>query len=780
MSSYPVFRKSAQGIPNRRSVFPSPDANKPRSPLRTLLSNDNMVPTKRQKLSLKRLKPKRLIVESEEDSSDSGIFSLREEPVVAPVVYAAASPDDSFAFLDVEPSQDDAGRFGVAAASMRVARAPGSLSSGSSSASASSCVFLTNKEMADKIYEKEDLLLKDVPACQMQTINNLSHLSKDYTRKKNRVVHRFFEILASEKAEEIRNMARKHKNRNRKQRFTYELILRCGGAPDPDKQYLLSKALLCFSVQHKKDTFRTWGDDELPVVLPTGKAAADTFETEYEPNTFKTQMGMLFGWLKEQGVQYSTHHFNGGKLDIWLFLLISMFLYRLTIMFVCSNFLDGEFVAYKRKMYQDIRSVRTKFGTKSNKPTLHSSTDEVIASTTLSQPYANVLHLLQEISYKLQSRIYLRGGKEVTLLNFDQVVLSIQGTGKFKGKRKINIVGLVDKTTQITFSNTSTRDIEDFFDCVEDDSDPKCLVKLFCFLMNMCVSDQERVFCREAASVPRTVKSFEAKMKSAGMPYIKIMPKNPYGKNFMDKWVKDLCKRTGVPPPIKGKISNHGARGHGIDMQARAKTAFVEVKGASRHGGPRVHEGYQTGDTVTRDQKYEAQMLDPDRVKKNVAINKAKSPAYLIGMPDKIVPRKGTMLELKTRGILNWPVSSTPLAADPDIDHVSSRVPYQETRESEAIMHYDEQQGFVQQPAFPQPFPADVTSPYHQHHFPYHPPPHRPSHFSPPVQNNHNTYNYNNMYYTGWEQPRCPQQHRPFGPARRPPSPPRPYYRDRW
>jgi hypothetical protein len=302
MSSYPIFRNSAQGIPNRRSVFSSPNANKPRSPLRTLLSNDNMVPTKRQKLSLKRLKPKRLIVESEQDSSDSGIFSLREEPVVAPVVYAAASPDDSFAFLDVEPSQDDAGRFGVAAASMRVAGSPGLLSSGSSSASASSCVFLTNKEMADKIYEKEDLLLKDVPACQMQTINNLSHLSKDYTRKKNRVVHRFFEILVSEKAEDIRSMARKHNNRNRKQRLTYELILCCGGAPDPDKQYLLSKALLCFSVQHKKDTFHTWGDDELPVVLPTGKASADTFETEYEPNTFKTKMGMLFGCLKEQGV----------------------------------------------------------------------------------------------------------------------------------------------------------------------------------------------------------------------------------------------------------------------------------------------------------------------------------------------------------------------------------------------------------------------------------------------------------------------------------------------
>jgi hypothetical protein len=83
-----------------------------------------------------------------------------------------------------------------------------------------------------------------------------------------------------------------------------------------------------------------------------------------------------------------------------------------------------------------------------------------------------------------------------------------------------------------------------------------------------------------------------------------------------------------------------------------------------------------------------------------VGINNRKNLAYLIGMSNKIVPRKGTMLELKTRGILNWPVSSTPLAADPEIEHVSFRLPYRETRESEAIMPYEEQQGFVQQPAF--------------------------------------------------------------------------------
>jgi hypothetical protein len=148
-----------------------------------------------------------------------------------------------------------------------------------------------------------------------------------------------------------------------------------------------------------------------------------------------------------------------------------------------------------------------------------------------------------------------------------------------------------------------------------------------------------------------------------------------------------------------------------------------------------------------------------------VGINKRKNPAYLIGVTDEIFPRKGTMLELKTRGILNWPVSSTPLDADPKIAPVYVRLPHQETRESEVIMHYEEQQGFSQQPYLAQPFAAAATSPYHQHHLPHYPPPPHPSHFLPPVQNNHHTYSDNNMYYAGWEQQWRQNQHHQFGPT---------------
>jgi hypothetical protein len=156
MSYYPIFSKTAKGIPNRRSVLSTSDvvSYKARTPLRAFLCNDDAVATNKQKIPFKRLKPKRLIVESEEDSSDSGIISWLEDPVVAPVVYADAPPDDSLVFQDVlELPQDDAIGSSIAAAAindaMRVAHARGSLYSASSSSSASpspsSFVFATNK-----------------------------------------------------------------------------------------------------------------------------------------------------------------------------------------------------------------------------------------------------------------------------------------------------------------------------------------------------------------------------------------------------------------------------------------------------------------------------------------------------------------------------------------------------------------------------------------------------------------------------------------------------------
>jgi hypothetical protein len=95
------------------------------------------------------------------------------------------------------------------------------------------------------------MLLNGIIPERMKTIRKLTHLSKNYTASKVKVVNSFFELLAEEQEEEMRNLVRLHPQENSNIPVQYELVLRCVGEPDPDKKYLLGKALLCFSVQLK-------------------------------------------------------------------------------------------------------------------------------------------------------------------------------------------------------------------------------------------------------------------------------------------------------------------------------------------------------------------------------------------------------------------------------------------------------------------------------------------------------------------------------------------------
>jgi hypothetical protein len=122
-------------------------------------------------------------------------------------------------------------------------------------------------------------------------------------------VNCFFELLAEDQEEEMRNFMRLHPQENRNSPFQYKLILRCADEPDPDKKYLLGKALLCFSFQLKITDKENGGNRKVSSTIDS----EDEFAWEYEPKSFKTKVGILFGWLKEQGGQYCTSDFNGGE-----------------------------------------------------------------------------------------------------------------------------------------------------------------------------------------------------------------------------------------------------------------------------------------------------------------------------------------------------------------------------------------------------------------------------------------------------------------------------------
>jgi hypothetical protein len=155
-------------------------------------------------------------------------------------------------------------------------------------------------------------------------------------------------------------------------------------------------------------------------------------------------------------------------------------------------------------------------------------------------------------------------------------------------------------------------------------------------------------------------------------------------------------------------------------------------------------------------------MLDPSCVVKYVAPRTSANPKALLGVPDEIVPRKGTMLEYKTRGIFNLPVDPTPLIpeslAEQEIgqtqETMMAKMPTLQTT-VEASGHYE------------------LTSclPPHGAHYPP-PPPSSQSGFAPPYQGvstsaEHHYYSSNSNSNINYGYPAVQHQQWPrhFGPA---------------
>jgi hypothetical protein len=293
------------GFPSRFSVFKKTKNMKSNHIPPGAAFSASMVPAAKAKdqAKFKRLKPKRLIIEcaDEDDTDDDNLFLVDvEKPSCLRCLLS--SNCDTFSVPSDGVTSDVTGPAVARASTRSPSPSQSPLCGTASSSDAPPPAFFNNKELADRIHEKANMLLKGIAPDRMKTINKLTHLSKTYTASNVKVVNRFFELLAEEQEEEMRNLARLHPQENRISPAQYELVLMCAGEPDSDKKYLLGKALLCFSVQLKITDKENGGNHKVSSTVDS----EDEFAGEYEPSSFKTKVGMLFGWLKEQGVQYCT------------------------------------------------------------------------------------------------------------------------------------------------------------------------------------------------------------------------------------------------------------------------------------------------------------------------------------------------------------------------------------------------------------------------------------------------------------------------------------------
>jgi hypothetical protein len=144
----------------------------------------------------------------------------------------------------------------------------------------------------------------------------------------------------------------------------------------------------------------------------------------------------------------------------------------------------------------------------------------------------------------------------------------------------------------------------------------------------------------------------------------------------------------------------------------------------AHHKGLGVHESYMQGCQDTRDQKYEAQMFDPSFVVKYVPPKTSMNPKALLGVPDKIVPRKGNMLEYKTWDIFNLHVTPTPLIPESLAEQAIGKTQEKMMAKMPTLQPTVEASGHYEPTACVPPYGA---------HYPL-PPPLSQSGFAPPYQ----------------------------------------------
>jgi hypothetical protein len=171
------------GLPSRFSVFKKTKNMKSKhSPLGAALLA-SMVPTAKAKYqaNFKRLKPTRLIIEcaDEDDTDDDGIFLVdAEKPSCLRCLLS--SDCDTFSVPSDGVTSDVNGPAVDRASTRSPSPSLSALCGTTSSFDAPPPAFLNNKELADIIHEKADMLLKGIAPDQMKTINKLTLLSKTH------------------------------------------------------------------------------------------------------------------------------------------------------------------------------------------------------------------------------------------------------------------------------------------------------------------------------------------------------------------------------------------------------------------------------------------------------------------------------------------------------------------------------------------------------------------------------------------------------------------------
>jgi hypothetical protein len=169
---------------------------------------------------------------------------------------------------------------------------------------------LSNGERAKIMLDaREQKKYDGMSNAKLKKILKATTLSAKHDSKKDNVIDCLYKIITEDKY--LSDLAEWVFSGNPLAPKERALIVRLRGAPDPAKKLMLGEVMFAFAVNYRMDDEKLSRSNSANSRKP--KNQRTVWDYEYEPNSIKTATGTLFGYFKQNAIEFASTEFRGSK-----------------------------------------------------------------------------------------------------------------------------------------------------------------------------------------------------------------------------------------------------------------------------------------------------------------------------------------------------------------------------------------------------------------------------------------------------------------------------------
>ena len=308
--------------------------------------------------------------------------------------------------------------------------------------------MLSNQEIAS---EASNLALA-LRQTQDPVIQSLSTVTEKHIKHKDLIFRTFLGYLGSDsKLSELKDKQIDPKDPGS---LVSKFILYTGGPKNKAKYSIVNSSLICFVQEHK--------------MSKAASGVAGPYEYKYQSTSWDTMLKTLFSYFGEHGVQY-----------------------KHPIDFMAGR---GTYTAVLNHNFAMISKAGLDFGGLPNRSAIDMASFAKVREALREgwlKPYKNFSHLTMLVNCLMGVTFMLCGQEEQATLTWKNIRFSNVTSCKLMGRRKLEIVSLLEKTAQVSVTNPMRHDntgVMDAVKCVNNHS--TCVVHWAQYYQTLCPPGQ--------------------------------------------------------------------------------------------------------------------------------------------------------------------------------------------------------------------------------------------------------------------------------------------------